>query len=302
MPNPPLYQRLATISAITLTPFHPETREVDWPGVEQNARFLVDNGVKVVVPCGNTSEFYALTLEEAKAEVRAVVKVAAGRAVVMAGIGYAAKTAIELGRSAQEAGADCVMIHQPVHPYITEPGAIAYFREIIEALDIPSIIYFRDPQMSDRVLVELSQLEKLVGVKYAVNDLPRFAKLVRDVPAERGVTWLCGTAEKWAPFFYQAGAKGFTSGLVNVYPSKSFEMLKALQTGDYDTVWKVWTDVLPFENLRAKYNNGINVAVVKEALDQLGGPPAVTRDTVAALDEADRAEVGRLLRQWKLLV
>ncbi|MFM1652538.1 dihydrodipicolinate synthase family protein [Brevibacillus sp. B_LB10_24] len=295
-------KRFETISAISMTPFYPDTKEIDWDALEQNICFLLENGVKVIVPCGNTSEFYSLTLDEAKAQIKRVVEIVNGGALVLAGIGYGADTAIELGKYAQDVGADAVMIHQPIHPYITNRGAISYFKKIMDALDIPSVIYFKDPNLSDEVLKELAPLEKLVAVKYAVNDLQRFTKLVREIPREHNVTWICGTAEKWAPFYFHSGAKGFTSGLINVYPEKSFEILTALQQGDHETAWKAWEDTLPFEDLRAKYNNGNNVVVVKEAMNQLGLTAGVTREPVDPLDDIDRAEVTKILRSWGLLI
>lgn len=294
-------KQLETICAINITPFKENTKEIDWDGFEENVNFLLENGVKVIVPCGNTGEFYALTLEEAKAVTKKVVEIVNGRAIVMAGIGYSVPTAIELGLFAQQAGADCVMIHQPIHPYVTESGMVAYVKNIVEALDVPAVLYFKDPNLSDNVLKELAPLKKLVAVKYAVNDLPRFAKTVREISPENPITWICGTAEKWAPFFFQAGAVGFTSGLINVCPQKSFAMLNALQTGDQETVWRIWEETLPFEDLRAKYNNGNNVVVVKEAMEQSGLRAGVTREPVDPLDDRDKAEVAKILGSWGLL-
>jgi len=293
-------KKFSTISAINMLPFEKDTKAINWTGLEENIEFLLQNKMEVLVPNGNTGEFYALTIAEAKETTNKVIELVAGRATVMAGIGYAVETAIDLGKAAQEAGADCVMIHQPIHPYITSRGAVTYFKTIIEALDIPSIIYFKDPHLSDEVLQELAPLEKLVGVKYAINDLPRFAKLVQTVPKEYNIAWICGTAEKWAPFFYNAGAVGFTSGLVNVYPEKSLELLNALREGNQETVWKVWNEVLPFEDLRAKYNNGNNVVVIKEAMEQLGLTAGVTREPVDPLNEEDKREVAELLESWKM--
>lgn len=293
-------KRFSTISAINMLPFDEETKEINWKGLSENIEFLLENKMEIIVPNGNTGEFYALTIDEAKKVTENVVELVDGRATVVAGVGYAVDTAIELGKAAQKAGADCIMIHQPIHPYITSRGAVTYFKKIIEALDIPSIVYFKDPNLSDEVLKELAPLEKLVGVKYAVNNLPRFAKLVQEVPEEHNIAWVCGTAEKWAPFFYNAGAVGFTSGLVNIYPQKSLEMLTALRKGDQKTVWRTWKEVLPFEDLRAKYNNGNNVVVIKEAMEQLGLTAGVTREPVDPLDDNDKQEVAALLESWKL--
>lgn len=294
-------KKLETISAINITPFDEETRRIDWEGLEANIEFLLANGAEVVVPCGNTGEFYALTLVEAKEVTKRVVEIVNQRAIVMAGIGYSVETAIELGKYAQQVGADCVMIHQPIHPYITTTGAVSYYRNVIESLDIPSILYLKDAHVSDDILFSLAPLDKCVGVKYAINDLPRFTATVRAISADYNIAWICGTAEKWAPYFYNAGAKGFTSGLINVNPNISQGMLQALRDQNWPTVWKLWEDVLPFENLRAKYNAGNNVVAVKEAMEQLGLRAGVTREPVDPLNESDKKEVTNLLRAWGLL-
>ncbi|MDG5787225.1 dihydrodipicolinate synthase family protein [Evansella sp. AB-P1] len=293
-------KKLETISGITVTPFHKDTKEIDWDGVKENAEYLVKKGLEVIVPCGNTSEFYALTVEEAKEEMKVVTEQVNGRAVVVAGVGYSVQTAIELGQHAKEVGADCIMIHMPIHPYITTEGAVEYFTNIIEAVDLPAIVYFKDASLSDDVLVQLAPLEKLVGVKYAINDLPRFAKAVKKMPAEHNVAMICGTAEKWAPFFYNAGAVGFTSGLVNLYPEASFELLEALENKDDETVWKIWNKLVPFEDLRAKYAAGNNVVVVKEAMELVGLNAGVTREPVAPLGEQDKKELQELIASWDL--
>lgn len=294
-------KKLETICAINITPFYEDTKEIDWGGLEENIQFLLKHGTEVIVPNGNTGEFYALTLEEAKQETRKVTEIVNGKATVVAGVGYSVDTAIELGKDAQEAGADCVMIHHPIHPYVTTEGAISYFKKIIDALDIPSIIYFKDPHLSDNVIKELAPLEKFVGVKYAINDLPRFKKIFSQVSEEHNLVWICGTAEKWAPFFFNAGAKGFTSGLINIAPDKSFTMLEALRKGDSDTAWKVWDETLKFENLRAKNNNGNNVVVIKEAMESVGLTAGVTREPVDPLNQEDKKAVQEILQQWDLV-
>ena len=106
-------------------------------------------------------------------------------------------------------------------------------------------------------------------------------------------------------FSLYAGATGFTSGLVNVMADKSFQLLEALRKQDHETVWNIWNLLLPFENLRAKYNNGNNVTVIKEAVnllsDRLGYRAGVVRPPAAPVDEQDAAEVKRILKTWNLL-
>ncbi|MFD2629498.1 dihydrodipicolinate synthase family protein [Oceanobacillus kapialis] len=292
-------KRFSTISAINIVPFLEGTKAINWQGLDENVNFLIENGMEIIVANGNTGEFYALTVEEAKQVAKRVTDVVSGRAMVVAGVGYSVDTAIEMGKSASEAGAECVMIHQPIHPYVTEDGAVEYFRNIIEALDIPSIIYFKDAHLSDNVIKQLAPLEKFVGVKYAINDIPRVTQVIRDIPKEDNVAFICGTAEKWAPFFYHSGAVGFTSGLVNVFPEKALALLHSLQEGNQEKAWEVWEDVVPFEDLRAKHNNGNNVVVIKEAMEQLGLTAGVTREPVNPLSKEDKLALQELLKTWQ---
>lgn len=292
-----LHEKLKTISGITITPFK-SNNEINWQGVEENVEYLVEKGLEVIVPCGNTSEFYSLTIDEANEETKRTVKIVSGRALVIAGVGYSVKTAIEMGLEAKKNGADAIMIHMPVHPYITSEGAKNYFEEIMKGVDIPTIIYFKDPHLDDEILVELTDNEQFVGVKYAINDVPRFAKVVNMIPKNKNIAMICGTAEKWAPYYFIAGADGFTSGLVNVYPEKSFELLNLLKEKNYDEVFKIWHEIVEFEDLREKYNSGNNVIVIKEAMEMVGLSAGSTREPVAPLNTEDKEKVNNLMKRW----
>ena len=128
----------------------------------------------------------------------------------------------------------------------------------------------------------------------------RFASLV-DAFETGDLAWVCGLAEPWAPFFWVAGATGFTSGLANVDPRLSLEMLSCLRGGDYDGAMRVWRSVKPFEDLRARRNSANNVPVVKEALAQLGLCDQRVRPPLETLHAAERDEVASILAGWATL-
>ncbi|HEX2185893.1 MAG TPA: dihydrodipicolinate synthase family protein [Chloroflexota bacterium] len=292
-----LIDTLSTIAAIPVTPLS-ATGEVDWPAYQRVIRRLVDGGITVITPNGNTGEFYALTVEEcdrAVAVTMEVVEASGGRALVMPGVGHDVATAVALGRTAARYGAEAVMVHQPVHPYQSAEGWVAYHAAIAEALpDLGVVPYVRDPQVTPAMLGHLARQPNVVGVKYAVPHPLQFAATVAAVGAER-LAWICGLAEGWAPFFWPGGAVGFTSGLVNVETSSPFEMLEALRRGDYAGAMAVWRKVKPFEDLRARRNAANNVPVVKEALAQLGICGRAVRPPISEVPEAERAEVASLL-------
>jgi 4-hydroxy-tetrahydrodipicolinate synthase len=137
-----------------------------------------------------------------------------------------------------------------------------------------------------------------VAVKYAVPDPLRFAAIVREVGPER-VTWICGLAESWAPFYWAGGATGFTSGLANVAPRLSLRMLAALRANDLPAAMAIWALTKPFEDLRARDDSAHNVSTVKEALAQQGICSRVVRPPGSAPSAADREAVAAVLRGWE---
>ena len=289
-----LMDALRTISAIPVTPFG-AGGDVDWAAYRRVVERIVDGGVTVVTPNGNTGEFYALTAEECDRAVAVTVEAAGGRALVMPGIGYDVATAIRLGEAAGRAGAQAVMVHQPVHPYQSADGWVAYHAAIARALpDLGIVCYVRDPNVTAAMLARLAERPNFVGVKYAVPNPLQFASIVAAVGPAR-LAWVCGLAEGWAPFFWPGGAAGFTSGLVNVDTTASFQMLRALEAGDYHGAMDVWRRVKPFEDLRARRSAANNVPVVKEALAQLGICERTVRPPIVEVPEPERAEVADLL-------
>src|SRR5262249_44122964 len=68
---------LATVAAIPVTPFGPGG-EVDWDAHARVIRRMVDAGLRLITPNGNTGEFYALTAAEARRATESAVAVAGG--------------------------------------------------------------------------------------------------------------------------------------------------------------------------------------------------------------------------------
>ena len=252
-------------------------------------------GIDVVTANGNTGEFYALDRDEQAAAVRATVS-AAGDAVVLAGVGHSAKQAAAEAADAVAAGAHGVMVHQPVHPYQSVEGWVAYHREVAAAIpDHGVVLYVRSPLVGVAGFRALADAcPNVVGVKYAVPDPIALADLIRAFRDDR-LVWSCGLAESFAPYFWLSGARGFTSGLATVAPQRSLALLAALRAGDFAGAMAIWQRLRPFEEMRARRANGLNVSVVKEALAQLGLCRPDVRPPITVLTEAERAEVKDIL-------
>lgn len=300
MAHEDLARRLAGVVAITVTPFD-EDGTVDETGYAKLVDRLVSGGIGVVTPNGNTSEFYALSTAETQRAVDVTIDATAGRAAVLCGVGHDLQSATAAARYARQAGADGIMVHQPVHPYVSLDGWVDYHRAIAEAVpDLGVVLYIRNPRIGGAQLAELkTQCENVVGVKYAVPDPVRFACVARDAGVDR-FTWVAGLAELSAPGYWAVGARGFTSGLANVSPKLSTSMFTALSVGNYPAAMTVWELIRPFEELRAAADSANNVSVVKEALAQLGLCRTDIRPPSHALGITERARIGQILTSWGL--
>ncbi|WP_428955473.1 dihydrodipicolinate synthase family protein [Streptomyces sp. cg35] len=291
---------LADVVAIPVTPFAADG-SVDEATYKALLRRLLDAGVRTLTPNGNTGEFYALTPQERRRVTELTLAEAGERAAVLVGVGHDVPTAVEAARHARDAGAHMVMVHQPVHPYVSEGGWVDYHRAIAEAVPGLGVVpYLRNVALPGARLAELgAACPNVIGVKYAVPDAARFAAFARDAGLDRFV-WVAGLAEPYAPSYFSAGATGFTSGLVNVAPGVSLSMIEALRSGDYPAAMKIWEQIRRFEELRGADASANNVTVVKEALASLGLCRREVRPPSRELPEAERAEVAGIAAGWSL--
>ncbi|MFF7471333.1 dihydrodipicolinate synthase family protein [Streptomyces sp. NPDC008092] len=291
---------LADVVAIPVTPFAADG-SVDQDAHRALLHRLLDGGVRTLTPNGNTGEFYALAPQERQLVTESTLDEAGDRAAVLVGVGHDIATAVACARHAREHGAQMVMVHQPVHPYVSQAGWVDYHRAVAAAVpDLGVVPYVRNAQLPGARLAELADAcPNVIGVKYAVPDAAKFAAFARDAGLDRFV-WVAGLAEPYAPSYFSAGATGFTSGLVNVAPAVSLNMIEALRSGDYPAAMKVWEQIRRFEELRAANGSADNVTVVKEALAALGLCRRDVRPPSRQLPEEKRAEVAAIATGWYL--
>lgn len=299
MDNQNLRRALCGISGVHATGYGADGG-VDADLTSRIVERIVTGGIHNVVAAGNTGEFYALSPDEVRLVHDTAVSATRGRSNVIAAVGRSLTEAIALGRRAKEAGATAIMSHQPLDPFAAPQAQAAYFRSIADAVDLPLVAYVRSDAMGLADLLSVASHPNVVGVKFATTNLMLLAECVRSSDTATAV-WVCGLAEGWAAPFYALGARGFTSGLVNVDPARSLAIHAALEAGDYAKARALVAEIARFETLRTRYGNGANVTVVKEALGLLGFPAGAVRlPGLPALDPADRETLEREVSRWGL--
>ena len=158
-----------------VTPF--TAGRVDEAAFRDLVEWQISEGSGALVPCGTTGEAATLSPEEHRQLVRAAVEVSAGRVPVIAGCGSNNTAhAIELTRSAMQAGADAAL-HVP--PYYNRPGQEGIYSHLSAVAEVgfPILLYNVPARTITDIAVEtmarLAKLPNVIGVKDATGNLAR---------------------------------------------------------------------------------------------------------------------------------
>jgi 4-hydroxy-tetrahydrodipicolinate synthase len=289
-----LRDRLRTVQLVPVTAFDARGQLALDPMQQLTAR-LLEAGVRVFIPCAGSAEFHSLTREEIVASVRMTRSVVEQQALVIAPVGQQLPDALRLADEAAEAGAEALLVMPLDFPYLSNEGARDYYQALLEKAPLPLLVYKKSEIPSDALLLDLADHPRLVGVKYAVNDLAAVQRMVeRD---EGRIEWYCGSAERYAPYFALAGCPGYTSGAGNVCPRITLALHAALAAGQWKEAFEWQRILLPIEHYRARAGNSYNISFLKYAVRRTGLDFGQPRPPQRRLTAAEQREIDELLEK-----
>lgn len=286
-------ERLRTVHLVPLTAYHPDGSLNDALQAEHISR-MYNSGVRCFMPAAGTSEFHSLSADEIVEIVRITVEASGSDAAVFAPVGLQVGFATEIAQRSLELGATGIMFMPFAHPYMSDAGAMDYYEAVINAAPCPSLVYKKAPLPSNGLLLELAKNPHVVGVKYAWNQMHEFRTTV--AADTTGIEWVCGSAERFAPYYFVGGSHGYTTGAGNIAPHLTLAMHAAFSAGEYAEGMSYQAKLLPIEDFRAREGDSFNISMLKHGMKAFGqdfGPP---RPPQRQLSDADCAEIDELLR------
>lgn len=287
-----LKQNLRGVSFTTTAPFSEDGSDVLYEEAARNTEAVLEAGGRSFIPCGNTGEYYSLSDEERLGLVETTVDVVGDDGVVVAGVGGSTKKAIEQVQAYEEAGVDGVMLHDLEHTYVHSRGIIEYYKRLANATDLGVVMYKRGPALSLSAISELSTIDNIVGLKFAVNDVNAFSKTVREVPGD--IVFSTGIAERFAPAFALEGAEGFTTGIGSFAPEICLTLQDALEREDWEHALEIRDLMRSYEDLREEtgpdndFEAANNVPAIKYGLELAGLYGGPVREPLVELSEEDK--------------
>jgi len=203
--------------------------KVDEQGLIDLIEFQIADGIHGIVPSGTTGESATLDFDEHKRVIELTVKTVNGRVPVIAGTGAnSTLEAIELTESAKASGADAVLSVVPYYNKPSQEGLFQHFKAIIEAVDIPMILYNVPGRtvtnMLPATVARLAALPKVIGIKEASGDLNQISQVIQLCPKDFIV--LSGDDFTAMPTV-MIGGRGVISVVSNLMPGKMVAMIEA---------------------------------------------------------------------------
>jgi len=221
-----------------VTPFN-RKGEIDFEGLEKNIQFQLENGANFV-PTGTTGESPTLDWREHDRVITKTVKLAKGKAFVMAGTGSnSTKEAIRGTKHAIEVGAQGALL---VDCYYNGPSSLElrtqYYELIAKAFRKAFIMPYVIPgrtgtklEVEDLAILH-RKYKNVRSVKEATGDLERMAKTRTLLGEDFDI--LSGDDDKTYEMMIRNDirASGVVSVISNIVPGPINEMVRAILNGE----------------------------------------------------------------------
>jgi 4-hydroxy-tetrahydrodipicolinate synthase len=287
------------VYVVNVTPFTAD-RKVDYPGLGRNIRWLVAQGVHGLIPLGSTGEFASLDDGDKARVLDTVLEAAEGKVPVVAGVSAeTTEKAVENARNAARAGVSGLLLLPPWYYTPDQDEIVEHFRQVAEATPVPVMVY--NNPFSSKVDIQAATVERLAGIKgiqaikESTGDIRRLAEI--RTRTDDGITLFCG----WEDMAYESflmGCTGWVCVIGNIWPRAAVQLYDlVVEKKDLAAGWKLYKRMLPM--LRFLEYAGKTQKALKHVMDGMGLAGGRCSSPKLPLDDATRAEVDRIVREFK---
>lgn len=259
--------------------------------------YLLDKGVQGVYVGGSSGECIYHNLDERKAVLTYVANQLKGKMTLIAHVGApSTRDSIELAKHAAELGYDALSAIPPIYFKLPDRAVYKYWSDIIEATDLPFIIY-NIPQttgytLSPALFAKMLENKKVIGVKNSsmpTMDIERFKRVGGD-----DVIVFNGPDEQ----FVSGRIMGADAGIGGTYASMPELFLQAndfVEAGKFAEATAIQSDINDII-IALCSQDGSMYAVIKEVLRRRGVDIGGVRAPMHNISEEDAARIDGIVQ------
>jgi dihydrodipicolinate synthase/N-acetylneuraminate lyase len=269
--------------------------EVNSAVLERLCDDLVQAGVHGLTPLGSTGEFAYLSWEQRRRVVEVVVRAAAGRVPVVAGVASTTiSDAVMQAREFERLGCQGILAILEAYFPVPDEGVFQYFCAIAEAVSLPVVLYtnpnFQRSDLSLPVIERLSRIDNVRYIKDASFNTGRLLSILNQVEGRMKVF----AASSHIPACVMLlGGAGWMAGPACVAPRQSVALYETCRRGDWQAAMALQRPLWALNQAFAKFNLA---ACIKGGLALQGYDVGVPLPPQAPLAPAAVEEVRRALQ------
>ena len=269
---------------------------LDLPATAKHIDAMIRAGVHGMIVLGTVGENCSLEPREKLDVIRAAREAIGGRVPLLTGVAECTTaTACRFAADAQKAGVDGLMVLPAMVYKADGREAMAHFRAVAKATDLPIMIYNNPVSYSVDVtppmFAELADEPKFVAIKESSENVRRITDL-KNVCGDRYL--LFAGVDDLALESVMLGGVGWVSGLVNAFPAENRLLWDLATAGKYDEAVKVYRWYTPLLHLDTHPKL---VQYIKLANAECGLGSETTRPPRLPLEGAEREEVLGVIRK-----
>ena len=293
------YRLPSPVGVAMVTPFHPDG-SVDYDAAANLAKHLVDQGIDHLVLSGTTGESPTTHLDEKEQLIKSVRQAVGKDLYITAGAGSNdTEHSVRMARSAEEAGADAILLVSPYYSRPSQEGLYQHFAKVAGQIDLPVMLYDIPGRtgvaIGDELLMRLAEIDNIVAVKDATGKVEVGARRIN----ETGLAFYSGD-DGLNYSWLTHGAVGVISVVGHVAASSYRKMVQLAENGDYQGALQLSLELEPL--VKALMGGGQGAVMAKHALAlQKVIPSDTLRLPLAPASAGDIAQLRVALERFGLL-
>ena len=260
----------------------------------------IENNVDAIIVCGTTGESATMTEQEKKETIKYAIDKVAKRTKVVVGTGSNnTKSAIEMSKYAEKAGADALLVVTPYYNKTTQKGLVMHYTAIANEVKLPIIMYSVPSRTGVNILPEtckeLSKIENIVAIKEASGNISQVAKIASLCGDNLAI--YSGNDDQIIPVL-SLGGKGVISVLSNIMPKYTHEMCYKYFEGNTCEAAKMQLEVI---DLCDALFSEVNPIPAKYALNLMGCNFGKPRMPLIELSDANKEILKNVMKKHNLI-
>lgn len=242
-----------------ITPFR--NNQIDLDALEQLVQRQIDARIKSIVIAGSTGEGTSLSDSEYYHLMQQAVLFADSKIKIIANVGGASTDEVcNKINKVSELGINGIMCTLPYYVRPEQTGLVKHLKKAASATTLPTMLYLHPGRtgcgISDESLVELSQMQNILAIKDASNDMQRPLRLSNSI--KDNFNFMIGDDN--AILTYSAcGGKGCVSAIANILPKTMKKIHEFCANSDFVNARKLLQQILPVITATSIESNPIGI-------------------------------------------